>query len=349
MHLVFWSAAIVYIVALLNYRMPKIHYFDKEQLKKLYEKEKLTTYQIANKFGCCQATIWKKLIGLGIKRRRPHDLNSNVPSKETLIHLYLNKKLSTWEIGKKYKYSRGTVHRKLKEFGIVTRSRAEAHIIYPRNDFSGDLVEKAYLIGFRIGDLGVRKIYPNSKTICIASGSTIPEQIELIKNLFKKYGNVWVKKTKDGKINIQSNLNLSFEYLLSKNFPDWVEKNREYFFSFLAGFTDAEGTISQANKLDYYSLGNYDKQLLFIIYKNLNKLGIRCNVPNSDNRKGKTNSQGYKYSSNYWSLRIYRKKDLLNLLLKLKPYIRHKLKIKALKKAEDRIILRNARRNRYEI
>jgi len=312
----------------------------RELLRHLYEKEKLGTFQIAKKIGCCQATVWKKLKYYGIKSRLPGVERVNI-SKKQLENLYINKKLSTWQIEKKLGISRGTIYRKLKEFDISTRDRAISHIIYPRKNFSGDPTEKAYLTGFRIGDLGVRKIYPNSRTICVASGSTMKEQIDLIKNLFEKYGKIWVKRTKSNKINIYVNLNESFDFLLSKDFPEWIEKNKQFFFSFLAGFSDAEGSISKNNKIDYYSLGNYNNKLLFKIYRNLNNFGIKCKKPTHDNRKGKANSQGYKYRSNYWSIRIYSKKDLLSLLLELKPYIKHKNKVKALNTAVLNIQLRN--------
>jgi len=180
----------------------------KEKLKELYGVQKLTTYEIAEKFNCCQATIWKSLIRYNIKRRSSHELNSNVPSKKILVKLYINKKLSTWKIEKLYGYRRGTIHKKLIEYGLKTRSRANSHILFPRKNFSGNLIEKAYLIGFKLGDLGVRKVYPNSETICIASGSTINEQIDLIKSLFEKYGKIWIQKTKYNKINIQTNVKL---------------------------------------------------------------------------------------------------------------------------------------------
>lgn len=317
----------------------------KEQFRDLYENKKLTTSQIAEKFNCCQTTIWKKFKEFNIKPRFPGSERIKI-SKEKLKELYINKKLSTWQMEKILNIPRSTIYRKIKENGLLIRDRSDSHLIYEKKDFSGNLLEKAYLIGFRIGDLGVRKQYPQSKTICIASGSTIQEQINLIENMFKNYGKVWMKKTGD-KINVQIILNSSFGFLISKEFPKWINKKKEIFFSFLAGFTDAEGTISQSRKIDYYSLGNYDSKLLFIIYKSLNKFGIKCLSPKKDNRKGKKNSQGYRYSANYWSIRIYDKENVLKLLLKLKPYIKHGNKIKALNNAIENINNRN-RRNNHE-
>jgi hypothetical protein len=315
-----------------------------EELRELYSNKKLNTYQIAEKFDCCQATIWKTLIRFGITRRKSHELNSNVPSKEELIRLYSKDKLSTWQIEKKFGYSRGTVHRKLKEHKIPTRDRADSHIFNERNDFSGNLIEKAYLIGFRLGDLGVRKIWPNSKTICVASGSTIKEQIDLIKSLFEPYCKVWIGKAKNGKINIQAPLNESFSFLLSKEFPEWVAGNRQNFFSFLAGFSDAEGNFGVYNNMARYQLGNYDYQLLLKIKDCLNNFNIPCSKLYVGKMKGRINKQGYKYNSDYYTIRIHRKEELLKLNKEIKPFIKHKNKIKDLNKMITNIIERN---NKY--
>lgn len=338
---------IIYIVALFNYRMAKRVKISRAGLNKLYSHEKLSTYQLAKKFDCCQATIWKSLVKFGIKRRTPYELNSNVPSKKELIQFYLNEKLSTWAIQKKYGFSRGTVYRKLKEYGLAIRDRADSHISLERKDFSRDLIEKAYLTGFRLGDLGVRRVWPNSKTILVASGSTIPEQIELIKKLFDPYCRVWIKKTKNGKINISASLNETFDFLLSKKIPVWSVDNKKTFFAFLAGFSDAEGHIGIYNNMAKFGIGNYNLQILNFLKKGLKKYKIHSRIY-TDNRKGSSNSEGYVYGNNYNSLYVSIKKDLLSLFYNLKPYLKHELKIKALKKAEDNIIERNRRTKNNE-
>jgi len=313
----------------------------KEELIELYTNQCLNTYQIAEKFGCCQATIWKRLTKYSIKARSSHELNSNIPSKENLLLWYVDMKLSTWKIEKEYGYSRGTVHRKLKEYGIITRNASEAHILFPKKDFSNDFIEKAYLIGFRLGDLGVRKVYKNSKTICVASGSTIKEQIDLIIDLFEDYSKVWVKETKDGKINAQTNLNETFGFLLSKTFPEWVEGDKEYFFAFLAGFSDAEGCISISRGMDYYSLSNYDNNLLERIKQNLILFGVKCNKLCCDKRKGKITFLKYRFNQDYWTLKVSDKENLLKLLIHLKPYTKHANKIIVLNRAIENINMRN--------
>lgn len=291
-------------------------------------------------FGCCQATVWKQLRRHGIRPRLSGTPRVHV-TKSQLEKLYLQEKLSTWKIEKALAIPRGTVYRKLIEFSIPVRDRSDSHVIHRKKDFSENPIEKAYLVGFRIGDLGVRKCYVNSKVICVATGSTIPAQIALVKKLFKRYGYVWIKEAANKKINTYVMLNQSFTFLLSKEFPTWAAQDKATFFSFLAGFSDAEGTISAARGMAYYSLGNYDSALLHLICRNLQKFGIACNKPLSDRRQGQLSSQGYPYRANYWTLRVSAKKDLLRLLYELKPYIRHAHKVQALSRGIANIEERN--------
>lgn len=187
----------------------------KNTLAQLYVREGLTTYNIAERFNCCQTTIWKRLHQFGIKPRWPW--NAVKFSKEKLAELYQNRCLSTWEIEKRWGFSRGTVHRKLKEWCIPTRNIAISHIKYYRNDFSGDLIEKAHLIGFRIGDLNVTKRSSKSETIFVKCASTKVGQILLFRKLFGKYGQIWEgKPTRKKRINIQVSLNLSFRFFIKK-------------------------------------------------------------------------------------------------------------------------------------
>jgi len=324
----------------------------KKELIKLYLNKKLTTYDIAEKLGCCQATVWKRLKIYNIKRRNPHDnCYYNIPSKKLLKKLYISQKLSNWEIERKYGYSRSTVYRKLKEYGFI-KSRAEAHRIYPRKDFSGDLIEKAYLIGFKIGDLRARKIWENSETIHVDCGTTIKEQINLIKNLFEKYGRVWTKKIKsrtDGCLQMEAYLNDSFSFLLDKNPPEWIFRNKKYFFPFLAGFTDAEGSISITKQNQaYYSLVNQDKNLLKRIRNKLLNVGIISPKLYLGSKKGSPIIDGnniYYSNKDCWSLRINRKNYLFELLENLEPYLKHGKKVNNLKLAKTNILERNRRLN----
>lgn len=319
----------------------------KEQFQDLYVNKKFTTFQIAKRFSCCQATIWKKFREYSIKPRLPGVERVQITKKQ-LKDMYVNKNLSTWKIEKITKIPRSTIHRKLKEFKITPRDLADSHITNPRKDFSGDLIEKSYLIGFRLGDLGVRKIYPNSKTITVASGSTIKEQIDLIESLFENYGTVRIKTTNSNKTNIWVGLNETFDFLLSKEVPIWTRDNKETFFSFLAGFSDAEGSFGVYNNQAVFQIGNYNREILLFIKNELEKQGISCGGPYESFTKKYVHREGYPYNQNYFQIRVNKKDSLLKLFESFKHYIMHKNKIKALKKAEDNVIKRNERRLSHE-
>ena len=316
----------------------------KKELRNLYEKKKLSTYEISDIYNCCQATISKRLYQFGIKPRFPW--NAVNLSKKKLSEWYTKKKLSTWQIERQYGYPRGTVYRKLCEYNIKRRTRATAHIIYPRSNFNKNKIDEAYLIGFAMGDLRVRKVYSNSETIHIDCGSTKREQINLITELFRSYGNVWISKpNRQGSKQIECSLNLSFDFLLKKRIlaDRWILKNKKCFAAFLAGFTDAEGCIS-INKREqaFYSLGNYNHKLLGQIRNQLINLGIHCSKLIEGKTKGKRfGKQGYTYNQNYWHLNINTKRSLLNFFNLVGPYLKHRKRIKGMKRAKQNIKLRN--------
>lgn len=321
--------------------MNKEIYIPKEKLKKLYEKEKLTTYQIADIFNCCQATIWKRIHKYKIQPRPPVLLVDL--SKEKLYKWYNTQKLSTWKIEKKYKYCRSTVYRKLKENQIKPRDIAESHILYPRKDFSGDPIEKAYLIGFKQGDLRVRTRTKKSQTIYLDCESADKNQTSLIKSLFFRYGRVKIThRNKTGKIYTGITLNKSFRFLLNNKIDDWILKHDKYFFAFLSGFIDAEGCffINKKNQAAF-ALGNYNKKNISQIRSKLSEFKIPCRELTKGPLKGSMTREGYYRKGDYWSLRIFRKKYLLILIGLLRPYLKHRKRIKQAFLARINIAKRN--------
>ncbi len=267
----------------------------------------------------------------------------NIP-EETLKDLYLIQKLSSRKIAKTFNCAYSTIDRKIHLLGLPIRNLSQAHIIYERKNFSGHSEEKAYLIGFRIGDLRVRKFYKNSETIIVDCGSTKNEQIDLIKNLFSPYGHIWISQPKHrNKRHIQCHLNESFSFLLNKNAPKNVFNNQSYFFSFLAGFTDAEGSIfiSKSQNQAHYSLGNYNLKLLQKIQSSLAKFNISSPKIAHSPRKGLLASHGYRYNHDYWTLVISKKTELINFFKLISPYLKHQNRIKQMKTAINNIEERN--------
>lgn len=184
-----------------------------DDVLELYINKKMSSDKIAEKYGCCKATILKRLKAADIAVRKAGVPRLKV-SDEELETLYLDRKLSTWKIAELIKCGRSTIHRKLKKLGIA-RDISTSHVRYAKTHFAGDYKQKAYLMGFTVGDLRVRKIGEKSRTIKIDCSSTKIDQIDLIHGLFSDYGRVWIgKPTARGAIQIEAFLDESFGFLL---------------------------------------------------------------------------------------------------------------------------------------
>ena len=315
--------------------MGKLIRIPKYKLVYLYKIRRLSVRKIAEKYNCDGRTIHRKLQSFNIKTRSPSEAATKIRiSKSKLKYYYFRKRFSTYRIAKIYNCDDFTILKKLRANGIKVRTKSEAISKYKKYNFSGSLKEKAYIIGFRLGDLHVRKVY---HLIIIQCSSTYSEQIKLIKNLFSKYGHIRIRKTSrlsgDRIItDICCHLNKSFEFLLSKNdeIPEWVNKNKRLFLPFLAGYTDAEGWIGFYNgrygKKPMFQIATYDKNILNQIRTNLQKLDI---VPQKV-RLVRAKSKKYKQNQDFWCLRISRQESLIRVLNFIKPYIKHLRKKRSL-------------------
>jgi len=324
------------------------------KLRLFYEKDKLSVRDLAKKYGCGSATIQRALHKYNIQVRPTMAIKLSIP-RGKIRFFYEKRRKSTTEISRIFSCTPATILNRIKEYKIRVRDFSSAHIKYPKNDFSGDLIEKAYLIGFRLGDLHVRKYEKNGKVISVECASTKLDQVILIQNLFKKYGYVRITRSVgDNVIRIQCALNPSFNFLLPKSdlIEAWILRRNKLFFAFFAGYLDAEGDISlHSNKIASLRVGTYDKNILAQIKQKLRKSGIESRF-NLDRPKGskinlslRDKQRGirkiYKTEHDFWRVAVYRKKDLLNLFKCISPYLKHqRLKI-ALKKARRNIIERN--------
>lgn len=318
-------------------------------LKNLYSVRKLSIEKISEKTNYCRETIKREIKRNKITLRPKADAvrlgaQGRRIKKSVLTNLYYKKKLTQREIGEKLNRHLGNICNLMKYYKIKTRGPAFYHTQYKKSDFSGDLEEKAYLIGFRLGDL-YAKLLPAGKLITVGTTSTKIEQIRLFKKLFKKYGNVWIsKKRNDGNRTFVVLLNRSFDFLLPKKdyIPRWIQDNKKCFLSFLAGYTDAEGCITIAkDNVAIFRLGSYDRNIMQQIYKNLLKMGIVCNPPRIHVKKGHKKKDGLTYHKDEWYFFTNKKHPLLKLLVLLKPLLKHSKRLKDLKRAEKNITKRN--------
>ncbi|PIQ69924.1 hypothetical protein COV89_03095 [Candidatus Shapirobacteria bacterium CG11_big_fil_rev_8_21_14_0_20_40_12] len=326
------------------------YFISKGELKNLYLTQKLSTEQIAKKYGCNHVTIIYKMGKYGIKSRGHLGLTPPIKiSKEKLEYLYHGRKLSAVKIAKILHRSKGGIERKINNFNIPTRNVDNRACKYKKFDFSGDLSEKAYMIGFRIGDLYITQ----TKNLILAHCSTTKRnQIRLIKNLFSPYTPSHIAIAKRGTFEITTHLNKTFSFLLPKqdDIELWILENPQYFWAFFAGYSDAEGSLhlSRINKGKYikncatFEISSYDKNILRKLSAGLSQFNIQSKQPYVCHPKGTPCVYSKYFSSDdSWRLVVSRKDCLWKLINFWEKYSRHKDKQTAIERVRRNIILRN--------
>ena len=247
--------------------------------------------------------------------------------------MYVEEQLTLSAIAAREGCSMTTVWRRLKAAGIACREGGLGPR-YARGDLSGDVCERAYLVGFRIGDLHVAR--EGSRTIVVKCTSTRDEQIELFRSLFGSYGHVYtdeatIARRQRQTIGMEVRLNLTFDFLLAKQdaVPDWVLEQDDTFFAFLAGYLDAEGYICTYLPRGYRTpqvrieVRSYDAHLLRQLAAGLAKRGIACPPVRSRTTARYVNRAGVRSNREMWGLAVCRQDSLLVLFTSIDPYLRH--------------------------
>lgn len=249
-------------------------------------------------------------------------------TEEELRDLYQDQRLSLATIAQQKGCHPETVRQYLLLHNIERRSVSEAKIKYPRRSFSGDPIEKAYLLGFRAGDLNVQTANssPTSQTIIVACTTTRPEQVKLFYSLFEAYGHV-AQYQSSGQSFIVCYLDRSFDFLLEQedNVPDWILSDQHCFASYLAGYIDAEGCIQvkRWTRASEVIIRSYDKGILRACWTKLQDMDVVCPPVYLVKGKGGHDAGGPRYHEDYWGLGIYRQESLLRLFALIEPYMKH--------------------------
>ncbi len=304
----------------------------KKELIDLYIKRGLSTYKIALFFGCNVRTITNKMRSFHIKAR---PIQKGFISKGRLVTLYQRKKLSLKKIGLIYKMSPSGIFKRVKKYGIPLRNSWETNT-GTKLPFRGATVEKAYLIGFRIGDLGVRQSSERTKMIIVGSNTTKSEQVFLIKNLFSKFSKVWVSSPNPiGVVGVSTILHPSFSFLLPKkdSIEEWIKLNNKYMRAFVAGYVDAEGSFGVYNDRAKFRLGSYDKTILREIYEWFKKQKVKSLFELERKKKLGQNKD-------FWRITINEAGSLLLFCKIIRRHIRHEKRRNDLKKVLKNINLR---------
>ncbi len=350
-------------------RTKTVHILERK-LKRLYLKKGLSTRKIAQICNCGKSTIQTKLKKYGIAIRNKSEALKLSPrgdqykiSKEKIEKLYKEKKLSAYKIADLYDCSPSVISAKLIKFNIPRRSDREGVILtnnercpkiakavirYTKKDFNGTKTDKAYLIGFRLGDLHTSK-RKYGETVYISTCSTKREQIILMNQLFRRFGHVRVNKskknTKKGKKDnyyFIAYLNPSFDFLLNKedNIEKWILERDNYFLSFLGGYIDAEGSFGVYNGFGAFALGSYDKNIICQIHNRLSILGIKTENPRIMVKGGYVDKRGVRTFKDLWSFKIRRKNELYKFVNIIELYLKHLKRRRDLLKVKQNITSR---------
>ena len=250
-------------------------------------------------------------------------------SEKRLFKLYWVENKSSFKIARIYGCESQTIRNRIKEFKIKKKTKCQAHVRYPRYDFAGDRVEKAYLIGFRIGDLRVYKTKPYSETIIAQCHTTCNNQVVLFKKVFKKYGQVTVTNLKDRSFDINCYLNNTFNFLLPKEdkIEPWICRNKKCFTGFIAGYTDAEGNFIINQKKARFKIDSYDRLVLEGIHLWLlrNKINSKLRLIG---KKGQLRPEGYVFNNDLWRLNVNEAHSLLRFIDIIRPFVKHRKRMK---------------------
>lgn len=257
---------------------------DSDELKRLYMDERLSCLKIARRHNLISQTdsaaaaiVYRRLKELGVGVRRGF-IQRQYESVATDWAAMYAKGQSTTQIANG-KVSPSTIIRYLDELGVKRRDSSQAHTKYQKRQFTGTELERAYLLGFTRGDVGVTRSY---RLIVLATGSTHPAQLDLFTSLFAPYGPVntypTISKMVGFEWGISAALDSSFAFLLLQRHTDPSGVlGKEAWMSYLAGLFDAEGSLwikGDRSFTPFWSLTNSDSRVLDWTMLYLGELGL---------------------------------------------------------------------------
>ncbi|MDG7007485.1 MAG: hypothetical protein JRN06_04475 [Nitrososphaerota archaeon] len=141
-----------------------------------------------------------------------------------------------------------TVWSHLKARGVVLRDKTEAQIQavtkHKRTPFSGNNLERAYLLGLGFGDLNALN---HGRAVRVRVSTTHPEMAALFHSLFSRYGSIsWYPR--EARLaayewTLECDLDSTFGFMIERLVPFELERlSPAEFVAFLAGLADAEGS-----------------------------------------------------------------------------------------------------------
>ncbi|MBI5401371.1 hypothetical protein HZB05_00900 [Candidatus Wolfebacteria bacterium] len=257
-----------------------------------------------------------------------------------LKRLYIDDGLTSLDLAKKLNCSDATIRNKLHKLGVKLQPGGRRKFKYKKFPFNGSGTEKAYMFGFRVGDLNVYRPNPKSKILVVRCHTTILDQVDVIKHLFGKYGMVRISESKNNSYHVNCYLDLSFEFLIKKIFiPQWAKNNKTNSLAFIAGYTDAEGSFRLNQGKGRFKIDSYDYFVLSWMYNFLQRFNINVKFRRIS-KKGESYGKG-NWNNDLWRLNINDANSLEKFINLISPFLLHRGRIK-----DAKMVLKNIKQRR---
>ena len=291
--------------------------------------------------GCSSAVVYDRLDRAGIERRR-HD--QVPPSREVVIPLYVEDRLSPAEIGRIVGKDAVTIRRYLRSWGVKTRTFAESRIPRACRPAPTDVTERGYLLGFVTGDLAVQQRSAVTGIVELASSTTRAAQRDLVHSLFDAYGPV-----RESGRSMRVTLDRSFDFLLAKyraEVPPWVSADREATAGYLAGYIDAEGSFGVYSGRGRFKLDSYDAHVLhfaaaWCAHRDIHVICRQLTEAGAER-------WGVRWNGDLVRLTINRAPALERFIATIGPYLRHADRRAAAAAVQSNVLERRRGRDRHQ-
>lgn len=250
-------------------------------------------------------------------------------SPDILRELYFVRGLSHRAIAREVGLSEPTVRARFHEYGFIPRKRGSWMVKYPKLPFDGSNEEKAYMMGFRVGDMHVYRPSSGADIIVARTNSTQEEQFLVVRSLFAKYGGV-IESGKGKAKNINCYLDESFSFLLIKKpyrIESWISRSRVNSLAFMAGYIDAEGNFIISQGRARFKLDAYDHEILRWMHEELARYGAISRLRLLANKGEISYNNTYKWKGDLWRLNVNEANSLLVFCRAILPHLRHRKRI----------------------
>lgn len=260
--------------------------------------------------------------------------------REVIEELYFVKGLSHKAIAAHLGVSEPTLRARFRDYGFIPRERGSWLVKHKKKKFNGSDTEKAYILGFRVGDLNVYTPSRNSKIIVARTSSTDDNQVQLMLSVFGSYGGVTVSKGRVKSINCF--LDQSFTFLLVAKPYDvdrWVQDEIQNSLAFMAGYIDAEANFIISQGRARFKIDSYDRAVLQWMHQWMNEHNIDSRL-RLIGVKGDSNYVGGLWNNDLWRLNINKADSLGYFCKSLLPFLRHAKRIRDVNSCLDNVMQR---------